>query len=1797
MILSSRVGTFSELACWKPVFATRGPLKISSPVGGVIRSRFGSVGRALLGVACLMSCFGGPCGELPLPVFPESELQSEETDARGAQVDDLAKPTKPTVLADATMLLPSDICVMGGTSWQNFPMDAQSGVFTVEFDARPAAAGTDALVALSSGPGVSFSDFAVLVRFFEGGTIDARDGNIYAAATVVQYTPGVRYHFRVVVDVPSHTYSVYVTPEGAQEQTIGTDFAFRTEQNTVQVLDHWGVYAGYQSHEVCNVTTSAEKGCEVGSATWQNFPMEPCSDVFVAEFDATPKESGTDALVALSSGAGTAFADFAVLVRFFEGGTIDARDGSNYLAENIVPYTPDVSYHFRLVIDVANHTYSVYVTPEGEREQTIATDFAFRTTQKKVPILDSWGIYAGLGSHEVCDFVTSEVPNELPVAVADADVMTGYAPLAVNFDGSGSSDGDGTIASYVWDFGDGSSATGVQVSHSFDAPGVYTVELTVTDDDGDVGSSTLEISVIEKPNEPPVAVADADVMTGYAPLAVNFDGSGSSDGDGTIASYVWDFGDGASATGVQVSHSFDAPGVYTVGLTVTDDDGETRQDTIDVTVDSSVVNAQLAEDYQVYSSGDNPVDWLDTGANNSLLENDSLFKVFDIGGNRVFGATTTETDIHSHYVGSGSEGWLSYEYSGRMMITDPKGGIGVTFLSDYPNSDSYYRLRRTSSSAFHISPHPWPTATITGGITDSGVVPVANQWYRFRIQHEDDGTSTLIRAKVWADGALEPAGWQMDCYDSSPLRRTHGTIGLWSYNTGSKYWDDLVVSPVTQVQFPEVAIAASPTSGQAPLTVDFQVVRQDGEASLPEGTFHWDFDDGSGVVDGTSVSHTYSNAGSYNVVLTLTLAGALMAIEGDRIDILVSEPDKPGVLTVLPADDLVSSGDVGGPFTPSSKTYTLANTGDLPIDWEADVSTGSWLDVSPTQGTLLGGTSTTVTVSIRLEAASLLPVQVDPYLDTVTFTNLTNATESFSRLAALTVHDTSGDTCVTSSSIWQNASFTSRDDVFMAEFDMTPHSNNMDGAFAISSGAVSAFSDCAVIVRFNASGQIDVRNGGVYDADATVSYTAGTNYHFRVVADVVAHTYSVYVTPQGATEYTLATNYLFRSEQSAVTTLSNRAVWSLSGTSHDVCDFAIAATVPLGVDAGPNKTVIAGGSVLLSGSSTGGQLPYSYSWSPVTGLSDSTSAQPIASPGQTTIYTLTVTDSVGATASDAMTVTVQPVSAGLTPIARWDVVPRQRIDAGETFTCGVVAFSKFGIAKVAFAVSGQGYTGPASIDVTEMTYNDRTKVYEYWAPIRADDFTSDGPITVEATVYGVDGGIRNKNTGGGGQGLDPLTLFVNPNGTLPEPEAWVATTGSDSTGQVNNSSRPFATVNKAIDAIRQWMNANGYGNKVDGGIVRLYPGTHATGGSYMGPMACDNEWITVTTAAGGTRANTILTAPSAIYNIQRVRVKGITLRRIDSIVIGCTSEFKYWMRVWVDDCDVIGTSRYVLSPNPISAIPYYFTDSYVANVRRGHTMEGAGNTLLVRRLTIDTISDDAFQAVPMVVSCKANNLDPGDFRPWGPDADIQHSDAWQSPGYAVATGMQNWIVYGFRATDLHYQGLFGRVSTLSSNIAFVNVLVEMRSPNRTDSTTKGSTLCGEYDHLLFWHCSFIGTGGHIGGFGFSAEPTTARFRVTNSSFRGNLWQRWTTTEGTAWTQAPSVEFYDNHYYADSPLMPDTAGTKTVGDPQLVLDPTSVDFGHPVVTSPLRNRVGTPLVPCDLDSNPRTFPADVGAYQY
>jgi PKD repeat protein len=152
-------------------------------------------------------------------------------------------------------------------------------------------------------------------------------------------------------------------------------------------------------------------------------------------------------------------------------------------------------------------------------------------------------------------------PNALPTAAFTASCEN----LSCTFTDQ-STDSDGRVTAWSWDFGDGESSSNQNPSHTYGDGGTYTVRLTVTDDRGGTGSASRSVTLNRRPvADPGGPYRSQDV--------VRFDGSGSADPDRDALTYAWDFGDGATGTGVAPTHTYTKDGKYTVTLVVTDADG------------------------------------------------------------------------------------------------------------------------------------------------------------------------------------------------------------------------------------------------------------------------------------------------------------------------------------------------------------------------------------------------------------------------------------------------------------------------------------------------------------------------------------------------------------------------------------------------------------------------------------------------------------------------------------------------------------------------------------------------------------------------------------------------------------------------------------------------------------------------------------------------------------------------------------------------------------------------------------------------------------------------------------------------------------------------------------------------------------------------------------------------------------------------------------------------------------------------------------------------------------------------
>ena len=170
-----------------------------------------------------------------------------------------------------------------------------------------------------------------------------------------------------------------------------------------------------------------------------------------------------------------------------------------------------------------------------------------------------------------------------PTAKIVPGKTTAYKNEPISFDGSTSQGSAGsTITEYKWDFGDGTTDSGVSKSHAYTKAGTYTVKLTVKDDMGETNTAQVSVTI---QNQDPVAAFSFSPQSAKTGDTITFTDS-STDPDGDTLTYAWDFGDGGRATEKNPTHVYTTAGTFTIRLTVRDADGGSNTVTKSITVTS-----------------------------------------------------------------------------------------------------------------------------------------------------------------------------------------------------------------------------------------------------------------------------------------------------------------------------------------------------------------------------------------------------------------------------------------------------------------------------------------------------------------------------------------------------------------------------------------------------------------------------------------------------------------------------------------------------------------------------------------------------------------------------------------------------------------------------------------------------------------------------------------------------------------------------------------------------------------------------------------------------------------------------------------------------------------------------------------------------------------------------------------------------------------------------------------------------------------------------------------------------------
>ncbi len=296
------------------------------------------------------------------------------------------------------------------------------------------------------------------------------------------------------------------------------------------------------------------------------------------------------------------------------------------------------------------------------------------------------------------------------------------------------------------------------------------------------------------PNVPPVAALTA-TTTG---LALSVDGSGSSDPDGTLASYAWNFGDGATGTGATASHTYAAAGTYPVALTVTDNTGATGTVSKSVTVTAAAPTAIATDLFARTVAGgwgtSNP------GGAWTLNGSSSLFSVNGSAGLIKMASAGAGPSVYLNTVSTA-------EMNGSVDIALDKAPTGSGFTGSA-------MIRRVGTSSYMVKLRLLPTSTsiqiakVVGGTeTVLSTQTVTGLTYQVgdvvRLSFRAKGTSpSTISAKAWKVGTTEPTAWRATVTDSDAALQGAGSFGLQAYLTGSATnapvvasFDNLAITP------------------------------------------------------------------------------------------------------------------------------------------------------------------------------------------------------------------------------------------------------------------------------------------------------------------------------------------------------------------------------------------------------------------------------------------------------------------------------------------------------------------------------------------------------------------------------------------------------------------------------------------------------------------------------------------------------------------------------------------------------------------------------------------------------------------------------------------------------------------------------------------------------------------------------------------------------------------------------------------------------------------------------------------
>ncbi|MGC4034414.1 MAG: PKD domain-containing protein [Chitinophagaceae bacterium] len=591
----------------------------------------------------------------------------------------------------------------------------------------------------------------------------------------------------------------------------------------------------------------------------------------------------------------------------------------------------------------------------GSSATTTVTGLAQGTYVFSLTVTDNGNITA---TDEVTITVNATA-NKLPVANAGANQTISLPTNSVTLNGSASSDADGTIASYAWTKVSGptsgtiTSATAASTTVTGLAQGTYIFKLTVKDNSGGSAADSVTITVNAAANQAPVANAGANQTITLPTSTVTLNGTGSSDADGTIASYAWTKASGptsgtiTSVTSGTTTVTGLVQGTYVFQLTVKDNAGATATDNVTITVNAAANQSPIA------NAGANQTITLPT---NSVTLNGSASSDPD-------GTISTYTWSKASGPATGT---ISNTANATTTATNLVQGVYVFKLTVKDNSNA------TASDSVIITVNAAPNQA-----------PVANAGANQTITLPTNTVTINGSASSDADGSIASYTWTKVSGPTSGTitSATSATTTVTGLAQGTYVFLLTVKDDDGATATDNVTITVNAAPNQAPvanaginqtITLPINTVTLDGTASSDADgsivSYTWTKTAGGTATianaTGSTTSVTNLQAGQYTFQLTVKDDDGATATKTVRV-------------TVLNATDQDPVADAGQAQTITLPVNSVTLNGSGSVDPDGTISTYAWTKISgPMQSTIAAAGSVTTAVNNLVEGVYVFRLTV-----------------------------------------------------------------------------------------------------------------------------------------------------------------------------------------------------------------------------------------------------------------------------------------------------------------------------------------------------------------------------------------------------------------------------------------------------------------------------------------------------------------------------------------------------------------------------------------------------------------------------------------------------------------------------------------------------------------------------------------------------------------------------------------------------------------------------------------------------